>query len=411
MSRLTTSMGQEDIAAQTTRGELPATATADDESGGTAHNNNNDDNHATSSATTGRSNNGSDVTLGPLVRLWGIGRDELPSETATRDELRPFLVAVLAEAAPFIASASADTDAEAAPGTAWKQARGDKRSRDSEAPVARSSRVVDAQELDRLIGVRGAWQPGPSQSTVRARRERHRRGGRETWFCRRSVHEDAARRGTASWDEFDRYHRLEHAQAEAQLSPAVVAAHEAVRWRGCEGIEVELGASSSGDGDVWRDFSLSIQEMRHKVGRPVLRDRTFPLLQMTCRRVTGAPASKSSAAGPGHHGVLDGHGPGSEAAAAGGQEFLVVSIPVPDFGEDPRSRLSSEAGAQVAVYASVERVRQTGRAGQIEWVMATASDAGGVVPSWVQAAAVPGMLWKDAPMFFSWLVTQRGRDA
>ncbi|KXJ95480.1 hypothetical protein Micbo1qcDRAFT_157436 [Microdochium bolleyi] len=193
-----------------------------------------------------------------------------------------------------------------------------------------------------------------------------------------------------------------------------------------------------------------MQEMRHKVGRPVLRDRTFPVLQMTCRRVIASgtkdgPGTRDhdttpAAAGPdgetpeppadtevavestGGDDISQAADDAAAAAAAAdtktpdvgnntGQEFLVVSIPVPDFGEDKRSKLASEANAQVAVYVSVERVRKMASNGQIEWVMATASDAGGVLPMWVQTAAVPTKLWKDVPMLFSWLVKRRSEGA
>ncbi|KAH8675653.1 hypothetical protein BX600DRAFT_453211 [Xylariales sp. PMI_506] len=122
--------------------------------------------------------------------------------------------------------------------------------------------------------------------------------------------------------------------------------------------------------------------MRHKVGRPVLKDRTFPVLQA----VAATPGSK--------------------------QEFVVVSIPVPDFGSRAESKLASEKGAQVARYVSVERIRKLPEsagadAGKIEWLMATASDAGGVLPMWVQNMAMPGVVWKDVPLFLSWIAKDR----
>ncbi|KAH8193777.1 hypothetical protein TruAng_012054 [Truncatella angustata] len=119
--------------------------------------------------------------------------------------------------------------------------------------------------------------------------------------------------------------------------------------------------------------------MRHKIGAP-LRDRTFPVLQLTAAVVEG----------------------GGGAAP----EFVVVSIPVPDFGESESSRLASEKGAQVASYVSVERIRKL-ESGKIEWLMATASDAGGVLPQFVQNMAMPGIVWKDVPLFLGWIAKER----
>lgn len=417
--------------------------------------------------------------LGPLVRLWGIGKDELPPPDAAPDELRCLLRAILGEASPFIASATPQS-ALSLPSSAWKQqARGrDKTHRDSAAGVARSSRAVSGRELDGVIGEmgfvlggggggdgagRGGYlsvpphgdvdddedediSPGnvsllngndqqqqqqhcnmPTQKSIRARRQRDRRPGTkdagEMWFCRRSVHENAARRSTASWDEFDRFWHKEHAKTEMDMTPAVIEAHEAVRWDAARGLEVDLQGSGDGVVERWRDFELSVYEMRHKVGRPVLKDRTFPVLLMSCRRSFGMGESSAADGIEGHNTTTRVEGTeqpddstepqnGIEVVATStstspGEEFLLVSIPVPDFSEDKRSKLASDDGAQIAVYVSIDRVRRMPGTGQLEWVMATASDAGGVLPMWLQTAAVPEKLWKDVPMFFSWVAKQR----
>ena len=43
--------------------------------------------------------------------------------------------------------------------------------------------------------------------------------------------------------------------------------------------------------------------------------------------------------------------------------------------------------------------------------MATASEAGGLLPSWVQARAVPGQIAKDVPLFLAWADRQRHEGA
>lgn len=106
--------------------------------------------------------------------------------------------------------------------------------------------------------------------------------------------------------------------------------------------------------------------------------------------------------------------------------FLIVTIPIPDLLSSPTptptqreaaQRMSS--GAITATYASVERFRKLspqdseaysqgeGNPGDIEWIMATASDAHGVLPGWVQALAVPGQIAKDVPYFLRWVDGER----
>ncbi|KAI1341523.1 hypothetical protein F5Y15DRAFT_359073 [Xylariaceae sp. FL0016] len=286
--------------------------------------------------------------LGPLVRLWGISTQQLPSTSEEAEELAPFLVQILQEAVPFIDSAAPKAGS---PNKLWKS-KGTKSHTDSAASVEVSERVVSAKDL----------------SVVKARNDIPVKVDGEYWACRRSVHEDAAKKGTASWEEFDKGFRLEHGETEKNFTPNVLGAHEAMRWN-CAGVE------ATEEETTWHNFSLLVEEMRHKVGRPVLKDRTFPVLQMTCQ-------------------------------AKGRHEFLVVSIPVPDFNDAETSKLAKEKGAQIAFYVSVERFRKL-EDGKIEWVMATASDAAGVLPSWVQNMAMPGMVWKDVPLFLGWKAKAR----
>ncbi|KAI1847382.1 hypothetical protein JX266_006607 [Neoarthrinium moseri] len=294
------------------------------------------------------------ASLGPLIRLWGVSTAQLPSPTESADELAPFLISVLQEAVPFIDSAAPKSSgpSSSTPSTKLWKHKGDKSSPDSTAKVEVSERVVGAGELEIVISRSGLGDKKPVN---------------ETWMCRRSVHEDRAAPGTASWAEFERCFRDEHAEAEDAFTPNVAATHAALVWD-CGGVEAAEA------GETWTGFQLKVQEMRHRIGKP-LKDRTFPVLQMT-------------------------------AAARGKSEFLVVSIPVPDFGTAEASRLAREKGAQVASYVSVERIRKLDD-GRIEWLMATASDAGGVLPMWVQNMAMPGVVWKDVPLFLGWIAKER----
>ena len=170
------------------------------------------------------------------------------------------------------------------------------------------------------------------------------------------------------------------------------------------------------DGKPYTNFTLAALAVRHSIGRPVLRDRVFPLLQITC----------SSAAPP----VV--YGEDTEG------EFLVISLCVPELltsdllsspseaptplpGSDGRdvNRTKEEIskGALTASYVSVERVRKvsldgstkSGHGHGIEWTMATASDAKGVLPMFVQTQAVPGQIAVDVPYFLGWVKGGRER--
>ncbi|KAI0136540.1 hypothetical protein BJ170DRAFT_602113 [Xylariales sp. AK1849] len=292
------------------------------------------------------------ASLGPLIRLRGIATAQLPAPTEAAAGLAPFLISILQEAVPFIDGAAPKTGSPPDP-KVWKH-KGDKKSPDSAAKVEVSERVIGAGELETVASRAGIT-------------DRKLEG--ETWMCRRSVHADAPETGTASWAEFEKCFRDEHAEAEDAFTPNVLATHEALAWD-CGGVEAVEG------GETWARFALKVEEMRHRIGKP-LKDRTFPVLQMV-------------------------------AAAKGKHEFLVASIPVPDFGTAEQSKLAREKGAQVGVYVSVERVRKL-EDGKIEWLMATASDAGGVLPMWVQNMAMPGVVWKDVPLFLGWLAKERTR--
>ncbi len=134
-----------------------------------------------------------------------------------------------------------------------------------------------------------------------------------------------------------------------------------------------------------------MEEMRHKIGKP-LKDRTFPVLQMTCSAMARDQDAESDAAATQRN----------EKA-----EFLVVSVTVADFDRAPGAELSKAKGTVLAAYASVERIRRLPDTGDIEWLMATASDARGVLPQWVQHMAVPGQIAKDVPLFLSWIARER----
>ena len=105
-------------------------------------------------------------------------------------------------------------------------------------------------------------------------------------------------------------------------------------------------------------------------------------------------------------------------------EFLVVTIPVAGISsfsanlgvssspppttqkqENTRNADPKDKDTVEAAYVSVERIRKLG--GDIEWIMAAASDARGVLPRVVQNMAVPGQIAKDVPKFLAWIARER----
>jgi len=221
----------------------------------------------------------------------------------------------------------------------------------SEALVHLYERIVAGKELD---GIEGMSQFSADRKD-------------ETWICRRSCHRNAAERKTASWDEFTHSFKEHHAESEDAFTPTVIGAREAMRWD-TSGIEVEV------NGDRWINPTVVVEEMKHKIDPKPLNNRTFPVVQVA-------------------------------ASLAGSQEFFVVSIPLTDFEKSPYADYARDKTLVVASYTSVERIRVLPTNGEIEWIMATASDAGGVLPQWMQNMAVPSKVAKDVCSFTSLEVT------
>ncbi|GKT83514.1 hypothetical protein Ct61P_01364 [Colletotrichum tofieldiae] len=293
--------------------------------------------------------NTEDENLGPLVRLWGLRTEQLPAPGATTADLAPFLIAVLQEAVPFI-DAVAPKDGTARPNE-WK-AKGTKTFPESTAPVELYERIIPAAELEKEAA-RNQLPNGNSAST-------------ETWACRRSVHKDRPGKGTAAWEEFIKCFKDDHVEAEKAFTPNVMEAREALVWD-CKGVVVDEGG-----------FRGRLQG----------------------RRVGDQAQARDAAQEPR---VPRAHSLGQ---GEGADEFVVVSIPVLDLAGSDHGQLVKDKGVVVGAYVSVERVRKL-PTGAIEWIMATASDAKGALPAWIQAKAVLGVVAKDVALFLGWIAEER----
>ena len=304
-------------------------------------------------------------SLGPFVRLEGISITQLPpgghglspsksheTDTTKADQsteslkaldLQTFAARVLGEALPFIDSVAPKSRGS----SSWKAKGTPKTFSSSEAPVHLYERTVSGKDLDQIEGM----------SHFSADRRD------ETWFCRKSCHENKADKGTASWDEFVRSFKLHHADSEMAFTPTVIGARKAIDWPVLKNdIEVHGGR--------WTDIIVVVEEMKHKITPKPLKNRTFPVIQIS-------------------------------ATLKYTQEFLVVSIPLIDFEKSPYAEYAKDKSLVVAAYTSIERVRVLPENGDIEWIMATASDAKGVLPIWMQNLAVPTAVAKDVDFFMS----------
>lgn len=307
--------------------------------------------------------------LGPLVRLEGISISQLPQggkgvEPSNRDRtekftdssasnaapnLKTFITNVLSESIPFIDTVAPKSGAE----STWKVKGSPKSYSSSEARVHLYEKVLLGKDLDKIEGI----------NQFSADRKD------ETWFCRKSCHANKAEEGTASWEEFTHSFKEHHAESEDAFTPTVIGAREAIKWN-TNGIEVEI------QGGRWTDITMAVEEMKHKIDPKPLKNRTFPVVQVAAR-------------------------------LAEVEEFMVVSIPLTDFQKSPYAEYARDKSLVVAAYTSIERIRILPSSGEIEWIMATASDAGGVLPQWMQNLAVPGAVAKDVDLFMSWIPSQR----
>ncbi|MCJ1397088.1 hypothetical protein MMC11_000280 [Xylographa trunciseda] len=322
--------------------------------------------------------------LGNLVRLHPLSLDDLPSHPSltdlpsttssrsststapqkprTRPSLTTFLTALLSEATTFIDHTLPATFAVSST---------TKTSPPAIAPVTLLKHTYAASTLSTV--------PWTTSTVARAAGP----PASEAWFARRSRHADAASTGTAAWAEFDGGLRARHSANEQAYTPDVYDAHRVLAWD-ADTAALHLGATAFHDAD------LALYEMCHALPFP-LRPRVFSVAVATAR--TRAP------------GQPDG--------------LVIVQVPV-DMAALPQARYSAgrNVGAEAGVqgkrcvrgrYVSVERARRDVE-GQVEWVMGTASDAGGWLPMWAQKMGVPGAVVKDVGLFVRWVGGRRGRE-
>ncbi|KAL1643496.1 hypothetical protein SLS58_004856 [Diplodia intermedia] len=204
---------------------------------------------------------------------------------------------------------------------------------------------------------------------------------REKWVWRRSLHRNAQHLGTATFEEFDANLRARHSVHELEWAPTVYDAHLVASW--AEDIATTNGNVEKGVdlGGTYTDVTMDVYEMCHNPSA-LITNRAFPVVVITAK--------------------TDSEG------------FVVIQIPVnlsvfPNgdvLYANGRNRREADTALRrkkttPGMYVSVERV--TVRGGEVQWVMATASDAKGNVPKFLQKTAVPKAVVKDVGSFFAWL--------
>ncbi|KAL4889271.1 hypothetical protein BDV59DRAFT_210455 [Aspergillus ambiguus] len=238
--------------------------------------------------------------------------------------------------------------------------------------------------------------PRPSPpATAPVHLSTHTTQTRHFWACRTSTHANAPIAGSASWAEFRAGLRTNHAQHEMAYTPSVTAVDTLLSWP--EQREIDGG---------WGAVEMQVNMITHTFHPTALiSPRTFLVLAVSADRVDSdgdtqipsfvtvqIPLVAQSA---------------SESESDSGSDSVPVAL---------REKIATAAPrrAVFASYASVERVvcRDRDRTGDVEWTMATTSEAGGAIPQWVQRSwtmgGVPRAIVADVGLFIRWIAARRG---
>ncbi|KAL8764037.1 MAG: hypothetical protein Q9184_000325 [Pyrenodesmia sp. 2 TL-2023] len=228
----------------------------------------------------------------------------------------------------------------------------------------------------------------------------------EGWFARKSHHANRQEKGTARFSEFDYGLRVEHCEHEGQYTPQIFDTYKVLE---CELQQESPDEDGSTAGDYanfvdYKDVSMSIYEMCHKLPSP-LSTRVFPVLVVTARTgknafiVVQRPVDIES-----HPEAFYSNGRNLQE----GDSYLKRKKPVLGSVKHGSSPLMMFVVLIVpgSVYTSIERCVLTEN-DEIEWTMATTSDAKGWLPKPAQKMGVPGAIVKDVGFFMKWIEEER----
>ncbi|KAF7596168.1 hypothetical protein BBP40_003067 [Aspergillus hancockii] len=201
----------------------------------------------------------------------------------------------------------------------------------------------------------------------------------EYWVCRKSVHENAPVNGSASWEEFQAGLRENHAQNEMEYTPSVMGVERLLEWS--TESEIEGG---------WQEVEMCVNLITHTFHPTALiSPRSFIILAISAY----LPTSR-------------------------GKGFMTIQIPLSyePTGSTPhilRGKIAASVPRNTifASYASVEQI--VAISDQVEWIMATTSNAGGAIPQWVQRSwtfgGVPKAIVADVGLFIGWMGQKRSQ--
>lgn len=272
--------------------------------------------------------------------------------------LGPFLISVLSEATTFVDQTLPSTF----------KPKGTKSNPPATAKIEVSQRMISSDEISKI-----PW----TSANIPRKSSRAKQSYGEAWFARKSVHANYRDLGTANWREFDEGLRVNHSEHEREYTPDVFDSYKVLDWND------DIGRLADGLGE-YADVKMMIYEMCHKLPFP-LAPRVFPVLVVHAR--------------------------------TGSNGLIVVQIPV-NLRSLPQSFYSSgrnqtEGDSPIkrkkpvfAVYTSIERCVLT-ESDEIEWIMATASDAKGNLPMAAQKMGVPGAIVNDVGLFMQWTANNR----
>ena len=225
----------------------------------------------------------------------------------------------------------------------------------------------------------------------------------EHWFARRSIHanissKSTSKPGNASWEEFIYGLRDNHSQHEEDFTPTLFDARKVVDWSGqVRKLDEEGSLSRTGFGDV----SMAVFEMCHDVPAP-LKPRCFGVIVVTASVLPGRDVGMWE----------DGDT----------EKFVAVTVPIQlgmgvkkafyaswqnlKEGENGKRKREVVQGLYCAVETCTLRSKRgSTQEEEIDWIMATASDAKGILPMWAQKLALPGAVPKDVSYFMKWIKT------
>ncbi|OJD14059.1 hypothetical protein AJ78_05565 [Emergomyces pasteurianus Ep9510] len=200
----------------------------------------------------------------------------------------------------------------------------------------------------------------------------------DKWFARRTVLENRAVKGTASFQEFVGGLKDNHLLNEVEYEPKISAIEDIAKWD-CSGVEVEGG---------WSGVGASLSLVTH----------TFQPANLISQRVYLSL-------------VITAFTPPESPTSAEPTGFINIQLPI-HFSAIPSS-ISLPKGAIQAKYVSVEQVRILPEAGdsavpgKIEWIMATSANAGGLIPGFLQHSGIPTAIVKDVGRFLKWVDERR----